>query len=108
MSPSLTTAEPERLAAVISVAGHKVVHQYLVAHPASGSVVELALWSTLPAQVPWPAVSDDQVARFRACGWNASAIDGHDPEAIAKAIESAHRSDKPSLIACPPGGKRSS
>jgi transketolase len=46
------------------------------------------------------AVSDDQVARFRACGWNASAIDGHDPEAIAKAIESAHRSDKPSLIAC--------
>ena len=61
VSPSLTTAEPERLAAVISVAGHEVVHQYLVAHPASGSVVELALWSTLPAQVPWPAVSDDQV-----------------------------------------------
>jgi transketolase len=46
------------------------------------------------------AVSDDQVARFRACGWNASAIDGHDPEAIAKAIEAARRSDRPSLIAC--------
>ncbi len=31
------------------------------------------------------AVSDDQVARFKACGWNASAIDGHDPEAVAAA-----------------------
>ena len=61
VSPSLTTAEPERFAAVISVGGQKVVHQYLMAHPASGSVVELALWSTLPAQVPWPAVPDDQV-----------------------------------------------
>jgi transketolase len=46
------------------------------------------------------SVSDDQVARFRACGWNACAIDGHDPEAIAGAIEAARRSDKPSLIAC--------
>ena len=46
------------------------------------------------------SVSDDQVARFRACGWNASAIDGHDPEAIAAAIEAARRSDRPSLIAC--------
>jgi transketolase len=45
-------------------------------------------------------VSDDQVARFRACGWNASAIDGHDPDAIADAIETAKRSDKPTMIAC--------
>ncbi|MEO3758199.1 ATPase [Mycobacterium sp. B14F4] len=61
VSPSLTTAEPERLAAVISVAGTKVVHQYLLAHPASGSVVELALWSPLPTQVPYPAVPDARV-----------------------------------------------
>ena len=60
-SPSLTTAEPDRIAAVISVAGQQVVHQYLVAHPTSGSVVELALWSALPAQVPWPAVPDARV-----------------------------------------------
>jgi transketolase len=44
--------------------------------------------------------SDDQVARFRASGWSACRIDGHDPEAIAAAIERAHNSDRPSLIAC--------
>ena len=44
--------------------------------------------------------SDDQVARFKASGWSASQIDGHDPEAIAAAIERARNSDRPSLIAC--------
>ena len=44
--------------------------------------------------------SDDQLARFKASGWSASRIDGHDPEAIAAAIEQARRSDRPSLIAC--------
>ncbi len=43
--------------------------------------------------------STDQVARFKASGWNASHIDGHDPEAIAAAIEAAKRSDRPTLIA---------
>jgi transketolase len=46
------------------------------------------------------AVSDDQLKRFQASGWAAQRIDGHDPEAIAGAIEWARRSDKPSLIAC--------
>ena len=44
--------------------------------------------------------SDDQVARFKAAGWSACRIDGHDPEAIAVAIERARNSDRPSLIAC--------
>lgn len=44
--------------------------------------------------------SDDQLARFRASGWSASRIDGHDPEAIAAAIEQARNNDRPSLIAC--------
>jgi transketolase len=44
--------------------------------------------------------SDDQVARFKASGWSASRIDGHDPEAIAAAIERARKNDCPSLIAC--------
>ncbi|MEO6841570.1 MAG: transketolase [Bradyrhizobium sp.] len=44
--------------------------------------------------------SDDQLARFAASGWSASRIDGHDPEAIAAAIEQARRHDRPSLIAC--------
>ena len=46
------------------------------------------------------SVSDDQVARFKSYGWHAEAIDGHDPEAIADAIERAETSDRPSLIAC--------
>jgi transketolase len=44
--------------------------------------------------------SDDQLARFRASGWSAIRVDGHDPIAIADAIEAARRSDRPSLIAC--------
>jgi transketolase len=44
--------------------------------------------------------SDDQLARFRASGWSASRIDGHDPEATAAAIEQARDNDRPSLIAC--------
>jgi transketolase len=46
------------------------------------------------------AVSDDQLKRFAASGWAAVWIDGHDPAAIATAIEQARRSDRPTLIAC--------
>ena len=42
----------------------------------------------------------DQVKRFEAAGWAASRIDGHDPAAIAAALEAAKKSDRPSLIAC--------
>jgi transketolase len=44
--------------------------------------------------------SVDQVKRFESAGWLAVRIDGHDPAAIAGAIEAAKRSDRPSLIAC--------
>ena len=44
--------------------------------------------------------SDDHLARFKASGWSSCRVDGHDPEAVAKAIERAQRSDRPSLIAC--------
>ena len=46
------------------------------------------------------AVSDDQPARFQAAGWSTVWVDGHDPAAIAVAIECARRSDRPTLIAC--------
>jgi len=46
------------------------------------------------------SISEDQHGRFKAAGWNTLAIDGHDPEAIAQAIEQARDSDKPTLIAC--------
>src|SRR5260370_16518602 len=44
--------------------------------------------------------SVDQVTRFKAHGWNAVRIDGHDQKAIAAAITQAQSSDRPSLIAC--------
>src|ERR1700757_4972495 len=44
--------------------------------------------------------SDDPLLRFRGYGWAAERIDGHDSEAIARAIRRAHNGDGPSLIAC--------
>jgi transketolase len=44
--------------------------------------------------------SDDQLARFRASGWSACRVDGHDPQAVAAAIADARNNDRPSLIAC--------
>jgi transketolase len=46
------------------------------------------------------AFSDDPILRFRAYGWAAERIDGHDHQAVADAIRRAHTSDRPSLIAC--------
>ena len=46
------------------------------------------------------SVSDDQLARFKASGWDVARIDGHDPEAIDQAIAAAKATDTPSLIAC--------
>lgn len=44
--------------------------------------------------------SGDTVLRFEAAGWSATRVDGHDPEAVAAAIEAAQNSDRPNLIAC--------
>ncbi|MGB0934690.1 MAG: transketolase [Alphaproteobacteria bacterium] len=46
------------------------------------------------------SVSDNQLDRFRACGWHVQQVDGHDHAAIAKAIETARQSPLPSMIAC--------
>ncbi len=45
-------------------------------------------------------VGDDQPARFRASGWDVQEVDGHDPAAVAAAIEIAKATDTPSMIAC--------
>jgi hypothetical protein len=58
-SPSVTTDEPNRLAAVIS--GPVIMHTYLVAHPENSTISELTLWSAEPPQVPWPVISDAPV-----------------------------------------------
>lgn len=46
------------------------------------------------------SVSDNQKKRFEACGWDVYEIDGHAPDAIEKAIESARNTETPSLISC--------
>ena len=47
------------------------------------------------------SVSDDQEMRFRAHGWHVQAVDGHDPQAVSRAIAAAKAvTDKPSMIAC--------
>ncbi|HLH10992.1 MAG TPA: transketolase [Methylovirgula sp.] len=46
------------------------------------------------------ADSTDQIARFRAAGWEAWRIDGHNPDEIAAALGKAQKSDKPVMIAC--------
>ncbi|WP_375697118.1 MULTISPECIES: transketolase [unclassified Bartonella] len=46
------------------------------------------------------ADSTDQIARFKASGWETHKVNGHDQAAIARAIEAAQNSDKPTLIAC--------
>jgi len=60
-SPSVTVDLPDRLAAVISVGAKRVLHQYLIAQPRNSTVVELAMWASVPPAVPWPSVSDPQV-----------------------------------------------
>lgn len=46
------------------------------------------------------SVSDNQLKRFEALGWDTFSADGHDFESVEKAIEAARKTDKPSLIAC--------
>ncbi len=46
------------------------------------------------------STSTNQLSRFRAAGWHVQTVDGHDPEAIDKAISVAVKAPRPSLIAC--------
>lgn len=60
LSPSITTDEPDRLAAVISgsAPGQPVVHHYLLAYPRNSTVSELTMWAGSPPLVQWPATPD--------------------------------------------------
>ena len=75
----------------ISLAGHLKLNKLIV------------FWDDNGISIDGPvslADSTDQVARFAASQWNTISVDGHDPEAIAKAIEAAHASEQPTMIAC--------
>jgi transketolase len=75
----------------ISLAGHLKLNRLIV------------LWDDNNISIDGPvslADSTDQLERFAASGWNTARCDGHDPDAIADAIELARHSDRPTLIAC--------
>jgi transketolase len=75
----------------IALAGHLKLAKLIVLYDDNGISIDgpLAL-----------ADSVDQVARFKAAGWAASRIDGHDPDAIAAALTAAQGNDCPTMIAC--------
>ncbi|MSO54879.1 MAG: transketolase [Rhodospirillales bacterium] len=75
----------------ISLAGHLRLSKLIV------------LWDDNRISIDGPttlSTSEDQIRRFEAAGWATQAIDGHDTDAIAKALTQAQSFDKPSLIAC--------
>ena len=76
----------------ISLAGHLQLGKLIV------------LWDDNSISIDGPtslSVSDDQVKRFEASGWNTIRVDGHDAAAVAAAIAKARGdSSKPWLIAC--------
>ncbi len=46
------------------------------------------------------SMSDDVRKRFAACGWDVRSCDGHDPEALAAALDGALAASAPALVAC--------
>ena len=75
----------------IALAGHLKLNKLIVLFDDNGISIDGPL-----------SLSDsvDQVKRFEAAGWAATRVDGHDPDAIAAALEKAKSSDRPTMIAC--------
>ncbi len=75
----------------IALAGHLKLNKLIVLFDDNGISIDGPV-----------SLSDsvDQVKRFEAAGWAATRVDGHDPDAIAAAIERAQSSDRPTMIAC--------
>ncbi|WP_417310092.1 transketolase [Devosia sp.] len=74
----------------ISLAGHLKLNKLTVIWDNNNITIDGAVSN---------ADSTDQIARFKAVGWNTIEIDGHDQSAIEKALTAAKDSDKPTLIA---------
>lgn len=76
----------------ISFAGHLQLGRLIVLFDDNGITIDG------PTSL---STSEDHLKRFEACGWHIQAIDGHDMEAIQKALNAAQEeTKKPSLIAC--------
>jgi len=75
----------------LSLAGHLRLNKLIV------------LWDDNSISIDGPTnltVDDAQIERFRAHGWTAERIDGHDHAAVAAALQRAQSADRPTLIAC--------
>jgi transketolase len=75
----------------IGLAGHLRLNRLIV------------LWDDNGISIDGPlslSESGDMLKRFEAAGWATSRVDGHDPVAVAAALEKAQTADKPVLIAC--------
>jgi transketolase len=75
----------------ISIAGHLRLNKLIV------------LWDNNSISIDGKtelAESTDQVARFKAAGWRAAHVDGHDPQQVLRAVRAARRADRPTMIAC--------
>jgi len=75
----------------IALAGHQKLNKLIVIWDNNSISIDGAI-----------SLSDstDQKARFAASGWNVLSCDGHDVDDVAKALEAATKSDKPTMIAC--------
>src|SRR5690606_37261562 len=75
----------------ISLAGHLGLGRLIV------------LWDDNEISIDGPislSSSEDMNKRFEAAGWHVQSIDGHDPEAIEKAVRAAQLDPRPSLVGC--------
>ena len=63
----------------------------------------VVLWDDNQITIDGPLAlseSGDQIARFKAAGWAAKAVNGHDHGALARAMRWATRQSRPVLLAC--------
>ncbi|MCZ2203649.1 transketolase [Bartonella sp. A05] len=75
----------------ISLAGHLKLSKLIVLWDDNNISIDGAISLT---------DSTDQIARFKASGWNTIKVNGHSQESLAHALETAKVSDQPTLIAC--------
>jgi transketolase len=75
----------------ISIAGHLKLSKLIVLFDDNGISIDG------PVSL---AESGDMRKRFEAAGWHTLAINGHDYDEIAAALDEAKHSDKPTMIAC--------
>jgi len=74
----------------ISLAGHLKLNKLVVIWDNNNITIDGAVSN---------ADSTDEIARFKAVGWNTIELDGHDQAQIEQALNDARKSDRPTLVA---------